>query len=131
SGSTIRAFVAHIIPQSPLISWLTMLVAPPIVAYGILMKVRTPWCVGLWDVVHLGIVEQSSLTLGRANQLVGLGIIILILLLGGRTITVITATNVLMVGFFLDFYLVRDVVPFVEGIPGLLYIAAGVVVNGI
>ena len=98
--------------------------------YGLLMTIQTPWGVGPWDVLHLGLARQLGITVGRANQLAGAAIILLILLLRGRTLTVVTVLNVITIGWWMDRFSAWGLVPYVDGWPGLLFLAAGIVVMG-
>ena len=45
------------------------MVTAPVMGYGLLMTIQTPWGVGPWDVLHLGLARQLGITVGRANQL--------------------------------------------------------------
>jgi len=106
------------------------MVTAPVMGYGLLMTIQTPWGVGPWDVLHLGLARQLGITVGRANQLAGAAIILLILLLRGRTLTVVTVLNVITIGWWMDRFSAWGLVPYVDGWPGLLFVAAGIVVMG-
>src|SRR5690606_32735326 len=53
-----------------------------------------------------------------------------ILLLRGRTLTVVTVLNVITIGWWMDRFSAWGLVPYVDGWPGLLFLAAGIVVMG-
>lgn len=97
---------------------------------GLLMAIQTPWGVGPWDVFHIGLANQLGITVGRANQLVGAVVILLVLLMRGRTLTIVTVLNVISVGWWLDKFAAWGVVPYVDGWPGLLYLVVAIVVMG-
>lgn len=107
-----------------------IMVAAPVMGFGLLMAIQTPWGVGPWDVLHIGLAQQLGTTVGRANQLVGALVILLILLLRGRTLTIVTVLNVISVGWWLDNFAAWGAAPYVDGWPGLLYLAAGIVIMG-
>lgn len=98
--------------------------------FGLLMAIQTPWGVGPWDVFHIGLANHLGITVGRANQLVGALVILLVLLLRGRTLTIVTVLNVISVGWWLDKFAAWSIVPYVGGWPGLLYLAAAIVIMG-
>jgi len=119
-----------LIPDGFVAGVIFILIASPIMALGLLITISTPWGVGPWDVLHLGLAGKTGLTIGRANQLTGLLVILLTLLLGGRTVTLVTLMNVTLVGTWLDLYNSWNVVPYVSGPAGLAYLALGVLVVG-
>jgi len=95
---------------------------------GTAVTVSTPWGAKPWDVFHLGIVNLAGLSIGRVSQLVSIVAVSLALLLRG-SITWVTLVNAVMVGFFMDFFLAF--MPYVTGIPGLLFLELGVIINGV
>lgn len=108
-----------------------ILVAAPIMGFGILMTIRTPWGVGPWDVLHIGLADQFGVSVGRANQLVGALIVLLVLLLRGRTVTIVTVLNVILVGLWMDVFSTWGIAPYVAGYPGLVYLTVGIVISGL
>ena len=58
-----------------------------------------------WDVLHLGITNYSTLSLGQISQLVGIVLLLLCVLLG-EVPGVATVLNMYLVGLFID--LIRD-----------------------
>lgn len=129
-GSITRAFRRTLLPEGYLIGAVALIVSAPIMAFGLLMMIQTPWGVGPWDVLHLGLVRQTGLTFGQANQLTGLAVVLLVLLLRGRTVSIVTLLNVLLIGMWADLYAKWGIVPHVDGYAGLAYVALGVVVMG-
>jgi len=125
-GRTRRA----LIPDGFLSGVVFILTAAPIIALGMLITINTPWGTAPWDVLHVGLASKTGLTIGRANQLTGLVVIVLALLLGGRTVNVVTLMNVAMVGTWVDLYRSWNLVPYVPGLGGLAFLLLGVAVWG-
>jgi len=119
-----------LIPDGFLSGLVFILAAAPIMAFGLFLIMRTTWGVGPWDVLHLGLAQRTGLTVGRAHQLTGLSLVILTLLLGGRTVTLITLINTTLVGLWLDWYNARNVLPVIPGLTGLPVLAAGLLLMG-
>lgn len=105
-----------------------ILVGIAMLAYGLAMTVSTPWGVSSWDVLHLGVVRHTGLTLGRVGQLTGLLVIAAAWCVRRKYVTGITVVNALLVGWFIDFFRRHDLVLYVDGLAGLLYLEAGVIV---
>ncbi|NLJ78999.1 MAG: hypothetical protein GX329_06530 [Tissierellia bacterium] len=109
-------------------------------ALGITMTINAGLGLAPWDVLHQGLAGLLGLTIGRANILVGLSLVILNHILGER-IGWGTLCNMLFVGIFVDFLMLNEMVPifnnlilsfimmllgvFVLGIGSYLYIGVG------
>ncbi|MGI6609960.1 MAG: YczE/YyaS/YitT family protein [Limnochordia bacterium] len=98
-------------------------------ALGTAVTVSTPWGAKPWDVFHLGLVALTGLSMGRISQLVSVVAVALALLLRGKTITWVTLVNAVVVGFLVDVFL--PFMPYVTGIPGLLFLELGVIISGV
>lgn len=82
-----------------------------------------------WDIFHLGIVKQTSVSLGLVIQLAGAAIILLDMVLGIRP-TVGMILNMLSFGPILQFFLDQLLLP--ESLLGRwLMVAAGILVGGL
>lgn len=99
-----------------------------VLAYGVSMTVSTPWGVSAWDVLHLGVTGHTPLSLGQAGQLTGLLVIGIAWMVRRRYVTIISIVNALLVGGFVDLFLKYELVPFVDGLWGLLYLELGVII---
>lgn len=99
-----------------------------ILAYGLAMTVSTPWGVSAWDVLHLGVVNHSGISLGRVSQLTGLVVISIAWLIRKEFVTFISLVNAVLVGWCIDRFLHNGLVLYVDGTAGLLYLVAGVFV---
>lgn len=102
-------------------------------ALGIVMTLQSRLGLGPWDVFHQGLANHTGLTFGRANIVVGLGVLLLAWALGIRP-GVATVLNMLLVGGFADLILWLSLVPDFAGRPWLARLAldvAGVAVVGL
>ena len=73
---------------------------------GLFLTIQANLGVSPWDAFHLGVVNHSSLTIGRVSQLTGLSLIILCTLLKEKPGWG-TLANMYFVGFFLDLLMRR------------------------
>lgn len=105
-----------------------LIVGMAVLAYGLAMTVSTPWGVSAWDVFHLGVVRHTGLSLGRVGQLTGLVLLVAAWLIRRRYVTGVSLANALLVGWFIDLFREHGLVAYVDGLAGLLYLEAGVVV---
>lgn len=98
-------------------------------ALGTAVTVSTPWGAKPWDVFHLGLAALTGLSIGRISQLVSVVAVGLALVLRGKTITWLTLVNAIMIGYMIDLFLPH--MPYVTGIPGLLFLELGVIISGV
>lgn len=77
---------------------------------GLLLTIQANLGVAPWDAFHLGIVNHSSLTIGRVSQLVGLSLIVLCILLKEKPGWG-TLANMYFIGLFLDLLNGAGVIP--------------------
>lgn len=129
-NDTLRKLLSLFFPPGFLSGSIALLVAAPIMALGITMSIATDWGVGPWDVLHIGIANNTILTIGQANQLAGLLVVAIVLLLRGRTVTIVTLLNVIFVGLWIDLWRGWNAVPYVAGYAGLPYLVLGIIVMG-
>jgi hypothetical protein len=102
-----------------------------IMSYGIVLIVQANLGAAPWDVMHLGIVRHTGLTLGRTRQLVGMAIIVSSCLILKKWPTVGIIANMVLVGEFCNYIYIWDLTPEVLS-PGsrLAVFAAGWFVRG-
>jgi hypothetical protein len=103
-----------------------------IMSYGIVLIVQANLGAAPWDVMHLGIVRHTGLTLGRTRQLVGMAIIVSSCLILKKWPTVGIIANMVLVGEFCNYIYIWDLTPKVFS-PGsrLAVFAAGLFVWGL
>lgn len=70
-------------------------------AVAILLALYSDLGMSPWDVLHMGIVNHSILSLGQVSEIVGLGIILLSLFLGVVP-GIATIFNMIFIGLFVD-----------------------------
>lgn len=130
SGSMWTRVRRALIPEGFLNGVIFILIGAPIMALGQLFTISNPWGASPWDVLHVGLATQTGLTIGRANQLTGLTLVLVTLLLRGRTVNLVTLMNVAMVGTWIDLYNRWGLVPYVPGVLGLASLALGLMLLG-
>ena len=81
-----------------------------VLSYGIVLSYRAELGVGPWTVLDIGIARNLGLTLGQANQLTGLLVIVAGYLLGIRP-SLATFLNMFVIGEFIDVILSSPLCP--------------------
>ncbi|HHV38711.1 MAG TPA: hypothetical protein GXX70_04345 [Tepidimicrobium sp.] len=100
-------------------------------ALGITMTINANLGLAPWDVFHQGIGSLLGITIGRANILVGLSLVILNHIMGER-IGWGTLFNMIFVGIFIDFLMLNGLVPKFNGfIPNFIMMLLGVFTLGV
>ncbi len=93
---------------------------------GLLLTIQANLGVAPWDAFHLGVVNHSSLTIGRVSQLTGLSLIILCTLLREKPGWG-TLANMYFVGFFLDLLNDAGIIPQAHNLwTGLVMLLMGI-----
>ena len=101
-----------------------------ICALGMVMTINANIGVSPWDVLHQGISNVSTLTLGQANIILGLIIIIIDIVLGVN-IGWGTVFNMIFIGTFVDILMLNNLVPiFKSFFPSLIMMLLGMLVLG-
>lgn len=126
----LRSLRDTFLPEGYVIGSIALLIGAPIIGFGLLLIIQSSWGVGPWDVLHLGIARQTGLTFGRVNQLTGLVVVLFVVLLRGRTISIVTVLNVIFIGMWADLYAKWGWVPYMDDIVGMARVLLGVVVLG-
>lgn len=99
-------------------------------AVGVVITLNANLGVAPWDVLHTGIAQVSSLTIGRANILMGILVIIIDIILG-QPIGWGSLLNMLLIGLFIDMLMIADIIPIANSlVPGLIMLFIGMIVNG-
>jgi uncharacterized membrane protein YczE len=102
--------------------------------FGVAIALMLKSGVGLdpWSVLHEGISRQTGLSFGRITQLIGLGLIILSFVLFRIKPGFATATNMLLVGPWVNFFQAQSWVPHAHGLLwGTAQFMAGTVLFGL
>ncbi len=81
-----------------------LLVGYIILALGIYLTKLSLLGMSSWSVLHDGLTNVSGLTFGRVTQLLGLVIMVLSIFFLKTKIGIETILNVVLVGFFIDFF---------------------------
>ncbi|MCK8815986.1 membrane protein [Natroniella sulfidigena] len=109
--------------------WTVFLLGHLIVSYGIVLTIRAELGVAPWDVFHIGLTNQFSLTVGRAGQVTGFVIILLSFVVGKIKPTLGTIANMLLIGFMIDGLMLVVSSP-TNLIIRYLYLGLGVIILG-
>ncbi len=76
-----------------------------IVSIGLVLTIKADLGVAPWDVFHIGLTNHFSLTVGQANQITGIVIILISFLIARIRPTLGTVINMLYVGFMIDMFI--------------------------
>ena len=78
--------------------------------FGIVMTIKSNLGTAPWDVLHLGIINYISLTIGQVSQLTGIAVIIISWFLGMKPGWG-TIANMYFIGLFIDIFMDWNVIP--------------------
>ena len=78
--------------------------------FGIVMTIKSNLGTAPWDVLHLGIINYISLTIGQVSQLTGIAVIITSWFLGIKPGWG-TIANMYFIGLFIDIFMDWNVIP--------------------
>ena len=83
-----------------------------------------------WDILHQGLSKTFGITIGLANILLGL-IIIILEIVTGENVGWATIMNMLLIGTFVDILMLNNLIPTFTGLfPNLLMILLGLLIQG-
>ncbi|EGL83515.1 protein of unknown function DUF161 [Caldalkalibacillus thermarum TA2.A1] len=113
------------------IRWLIFMLGLMVMSFGIVLMIRADMGNAPWDVFHIGLYYQFGLTIGLWSILVGIAIIALTWLLTRTKPQAGAVINMLLVGVFIDLFLL---LPWLKT-PGhwggqLVMLLVGIVVMG-
>jgi len=98
---------------------------------GIVMTINSNLGLGPWDVFHQGVSLKTGMTMGQASIAVGFVIVVLTSFFGER-FGWGTVLNMVLIGLFMDFLMLNDIIPIFNSIPlQLAMLAAGMLLLGI
>lgn len=99
-------------------------------AVGIVMTINANLGLAPWDVFHQGISNIFNITIGKANIIVGIAIVVLDVIIGEK-LGWGTLCNMLFVGLFMDLLMLNNIIPIFDGvIPSLIMMLLGMFVLG-
>lgn len=76
-----------------------------LLSLGMVLTLKAGLGMSPWGVFHLGLSEISGLSMGVVTQLLGLAILMLSVLLVKTKVGMGTLLNVLLIGFYIDFFI--------------------------
>lgn len=112
------------------ISFIRLFVGYFVCAIGMVMTINANLGVAPWDVLHQGLGNVTGLTIGKANIMVGLTIIIIDIVLG-QNIGWGTIFNMTTIGVFIDILMSNNLIPIFDSfLPSLLMMILGMLILG-
>ena len=100
-------------------------------ALGIVMTINANLGLAPWDILHEGLAKTFGMTIGTANIIVGL-IIVIIEVAFGANVGWGTIMNMLLIGTFIDILMFNNLIPTFTGlIPSLIMIFLGLLIQGV
>ncbi|RBW70439.1 YczE/YyaS/YitT family protein [Bacillus taeanensis] len=111
--------------------WLVFLIGLLIMAFGIALMIKANIGSAPWDVLHVGLYYQFGLTIGTWSIIIGFFIIGLTTLLTKQRPLFGAFLNMLLVGVFIDFYLLLPILKTPSSFMGkLVMLLIGIIVIG-
>lgn len=112
------------------ISFIRLFIGYFVCAIGMVMTINANLGVAPWDVLHQGLGNVTGLTIGKANIMVGLTIIIIDIVLG-QNIGWGTIFNMTTIGVFIDILMSNNLIPIFDSfLPSLLMMILGMLILG-
>ncbi len=100
-------------------------------ALGIVFMINANLGLSPWDVLHQGITNVIPITIGQANIVVGIIVVISSMFLGVK-IGIGTILNTILVGVFIDLITITKVIPMVHNLfIGILMLVVGMIFLGL
>ena len=100
-------------------------------ALGIVFMINANLGLSPWDVLHQGITNVIPITIGQANIVVGIIVVISSMFLGIK-IGIGTILNTILVGVFIDLITITKVIPMVHNLfIGILMLVVGMIFLGL
>jgi uncharacterized membrane protein YczE len=94
-------------------------------SFGVILTMKANLGYAPWDVFHWGLGRALDVSIGTASIGVGLALCVAVVLLGEK-LGIGTILNMVLIGVFLDGFLLLDLVPLARGLPmGILMITIG------
>ena len=111
--------------------WIIFMLGLIIMAFGIVLMIKADIGSAPWDVLHIGLFIQLGLTIGSWSIIVGFVVILLTSILMKEWPQVGTFLNMVLVGVFIDLFML---IPMLQTPPGfwgkLFMLALGIVIIG-
>lgn len=99
-------------------------------AVGAVFTLNANVGVAPWDVLHQGIANVTSLTIGKANIMTGICIIMLDIFLG-QAIGIATILNMILIGTFIDILMLNNIIPIYDALfIRYIMLLIGIVIQG-
>ena len=79
-------------------------------AMGVVLSIKANIGYAPWEVFHVGLAQKTEISIGVASIITGVVIVGIVLLLGEK-IGLGTLLNMILIGVFIDFIFISDIVP--------------------
>ncbi|KDR96760.1 Uncharacterized membrane protein YczE [Peptoclostridium litorale DSM 5388] len=95
-----------------------------ICSVGIVMLINAGLGLGPWDVFHQGVSLKTGITIGQASICTGFVIVIFTSFFGER-LGWGTLLNTVLIGLFMDFLMLNNIIPVVSSLPFQIFMISG------
>lgn len=113
------------------LKWSIYIVGLLIMAFGIVLIIKADLGASPWDVFHIGLYKQLGLTIGSWSIIVGFFILLISALLMKRLPQIGAFLNMLLVGVFIDMYMMIPFFTTPTTLSGkIIMLLIGIIVNG-
>lgn len=103
-----------------------------ILAFGAATMIKASLGTATWDVLHIGLANLTSLSVGRWVQIVGVAMVLMTCFLEKEKPAIGSVLNILLAGFFLNNILALKLIPsFTAIMPRFILLVLGIVLMGI
>ena len=100
-------------------------------ALGIVFMIKANFGLSPWDVLHQGITKVMPITMGQANIVVGIIVVISSVFLGVK-IGIGTILNTIFIGIFIDLITMMNIISLVDNLfIGIVMLVIGMVFMGL
>ncbi|RKD73088.1 hypothetical protein ATL39_2291 [Sinobaca qinghaiensis] len=109
--------------------WLIFMIGLVIVSFGIALMIRADLGSAPWDVLHIGLRDQLGLTVGTWSIIIGIIVIVMTSLLQKETPQAGGIVNMLLIGVFIDIFLLLIETPSLLAVQ-IIMLLAGIIIIG-
>jgi len=103
-----------------------------LLALGVTTVIKASLGVPTWDVMHIGLANKTSLSIGRWVQIIGVLMVLMTSVLEKEKPKFGSIANIVLVGYFINHILATELMPTFEGLAarGIMMIT-GIVIMGV
>lgn len=102
-----------------------------LLALGVTTVIKASLGVPTWDVMHIGLANKTSLSIGRWVQIIGVVMVLMTSFLEKEKPKFGSIANIVLVGYFINLILAAELIPTFEGLMArALQLIVGIVLMG-